>query len=73
MHLAVLNGHRDVAALLIGNGAQVESPDDRGMTAMHHAIGHTPCLQLLIENKAEIDCVGQFFFFFFFFFFFHII
>lgn len=62
LHLSVLNGHKEVAALLIQTGSQVDAPDDRyivlsflskpinrGMTAMHHAIAHTNCLQYLID------------------------
>lgn len=34
---------------------QVDTPDDRGMTALHHAIAHSECLAFLLEKGAEID------------------
>jgi ankyrin repeat protein len=48
LHLSVLNGHMEVAKFLIENGAQIDAPDDRGMTAMHHAIAHVDCLSYLL-------------------------
>ncbi len=55
LHLAVLNGHIHVATFLVDHGAQVDTPDDRGMTALHHAIAHTACISYLLEKGSEVD------------------
>jgi ankyrin repeat protein len=71
LHLAVLNGHKDCAALLIergvvdllffiphlciSEGSLVDSQDDRGMTPLHHAVEFPECVRLLLEEEADVD------------------
>jgi len=35
LHLAVINGHGDLATFLIEKGATVDSPDNAGQTPLH--------------------------------------
>lgn len=38
-------------------GSLVDSQDDKGMTAVHHAVEHPECMQLLTEEDADVNAV----------------
>lgn len=59
LHLAALNGHRDVAALLLANndgGATVDLRNNRRQTPLHLAVsqGHWALVELLLRRNADI-------------------
>jgi ankyrin repeat protein len=56
LHNAARNGHVEVLKLLLDSekgGADVA--DRLGMKALHHAVGHPKCVELLIERKFGLD------------------
>jgi len=55
--LAALNGHREVAELLLSQGAQVDAQDSAGMTPLHWAAfnGHREVAELLLSQGAQVD------------------
>ncbi|KAJ7636552.1 ankyrin repeat-containing domain protein, partial [Roridomyces roridus] len=57
LHLALANGHADVAMLLIEKGADINVKDDDGSTPLHVALakGHADVAKLLIERGANIS------------------
>ncbi len=58
--LAVSHGHKSVAALLLGHGADANAKDVAyGFTALHHAAdaGLKDLVSLLIANRSELDAV----------------
>jgi TonB family protein len=63
LHLAAMNGHKDVAELLLANKAEVNAKTDSGYTPLHMAAvkGYKDMVELLLANKAEVnarDSVG---------------
>jgi hypothetical protein len=50
-------GHKEVAALLIAKGADVNAKDDTGMTPLNYAAigGHTEVTELLIAKGADVN------------------
>ncbi|KAK3031686.1 hypothetical protein RJ639_035054 [Escallonia herrerae] len=61
LHHATLGRKLPTAAYLIDNGANPNSANDKGCTALHYAadIGHRELLQLLISRGAEIDADSE--------------
>lgn len=57
LHLAALEGFTDVCKLLIDAGADVNSKNCFGQTALHHAAwqGHKDSVCLLLDAKADIN------------------
>ena len=54
-------GHKEIAELLIANGADVNTKIDKiGMTPLHWAAwgGHTEVAELLIAKGAEVNAMG---------------
>ena len=63
LHLACLNGHKNVANYLLENNANLEVTDNRGQTVLHSAVhqGQAAIVELLLSknqmiiNKEDID------------------
>ncbi|CAD7094202.1 unnamed protein product [Hermetia illucens] len=57
LHYAADYGQADVLGYLIGKGANVNSVDKHGITAILAAIweGHTECVKILLQNGATKD------------------
>lgn len=55
MHLAAANGHRELISQLIGQGADINAPDENGYAPMHMAAeaGHVEVVKLLVESGAS--------------------
>ena len=53
--MASLEGHLDVARMLLEHGAEVDAEDHWGKTAYHIALfnGHDEVVQLLLAHGAE--------------------
>ncbi|XP_070564461.1 uncharacterized protein [Ptychodera flava] len=57
LHVASVEGHLDIAQVLIKHGARINAMDKNGWTPLHHAVyeGHVPIIKLLLESKAATD------------------
>jgi hypothetical protein len=57
LHVAAMNGYRDLVELLIQNGAEVNALDGRRHASLHMAAqeGHVDVAKLLIQNGAYLD------------------
>ncbi|MFZ0826551.1 MAG: ankyrin repeat domain-containing protein [Verrucomicrobiia bacterium] len=57
LHLAVENGHEDVAELLLANGANVEAKAYAGWTPLLNAVfgGHKDLVELLLAHNADVN------------------
>ena len=57
LHLAALNGHRDVAELLLASKAEVNAESNNGRTPLHFAAysGHKDVVELLLASEAEVN------------------
>ena len=57
LHWRRLNGHKDVAELLLANKADVNAKDNDGETPLHMAAfkGHKDVAELLLANKADVN------------------
>ena len=57
LHLAAWGGHKEIAELLIENGAKVDTKTDEARTPLHYAarFGHKGIAELLIENGADVN------------------
>uniref|UniRef100_T1JXK5 Ion transport domain-containing protein n=1 Tax=Tetranychus urticae TaxID=32264 RepID=T1JXK5_TETUR len=55
VHLASATGHRDMVALLLGQGAEINAQDKKGWTPLHYASrhGYLSVVQLLVESGAD--------------------
>jgi ankyrin repeat protein len=53
--LAVRDGREEAVALLIEKGADVNAVNDRGVAALHRAIGYPKIAGMLIEKGAKVD------------------
>ena len=67
MHYAVHNGHKEIAELLIANGANVNAKMDNGFTSLHWAAiapnaheGHKEVAELLIAEGADVNAKDAF-------------
>ncbi|PFX27903.1 Ankyrin-3 [Stylophora pistillata] len=61
MHLAAANGHRELISQLIGQGADINAPDENGYAPMHMAAeaGHVEVVKLLVESGASPRAESQ--------------
>jgi hypothetical protein len=57
LHDAALNGHIEIAGLLLQNGADVNAKNGRGLTPLNWAArnGHIDILHLLVQNGANLE------------------
>ena len=55
LHWAAHKGHREIAELLIANGAEVNAKDNNGWTPLHLAVdgGHTETADLLRKHGGK--------------------
>jgi len=55
LHLASANGHLDMVALLLGQGADINACDKNGWTALHFSAkaGYLNVVKLLVESGAS--------------------
>jgi ankyrin repeat protein len=62
LHLAVVNGHKDVAKLLLANKAAINVKSREGHTPLHLAarMGHKDVAELLLTGKAEVNAKNIF-------------
>jgi hypothetical protein len=59
---AALNGHIEIARLLLQNGAEVNVRNNYGNTPLHYAAenGHVDILHLLVENGADLEAQSNY-------------
>jgi hypothetical protein len=57
LHEAAINGHVEIARLLLQNGAEVNAKNNYVSTPLHFAAshGHVEILHLLVENGADLE------------------
>jgi len=62
LHAAALNGHKEIAELLIAKGADVDAKDALGNTPLYNTIsfnaaldGYKEIAELLIQNSADVN------------------
>ncbi|XP_032236532.1 serine/threonine-protein phosphatase 6 regulatory ankyrin repeat subunit A-like isoform X3 [Nematostella vectensis] len=55
LHLAASNGHRELVSQLIGQGADINAPDENGCAPIHMSAeyGHVDVVKLLVESGAS--------------------
>lgn len=53
LHIAALNGHKDVVELLLAKGADVNA--NKGRTPLHSAAGHKEIMELLLLHGADVN------------------
>jgi ankyrin repeat protein len=55
LHQAAINGHKEIAELLIANGADVNAKTDAGVTPLDDAIGrkHSETIDLLRKHGGK--------------------
>jgi hypothetical protein len=61
LHIAVFNGHKDVAEFLLANKADVNAKAKNGSTPLHLAAakGDKDMVELLLTNKADVNAVDN--------------
>ncbi|KAK3279158.1 hypothetical protein CYMTET_12949 [Cymbomonas tetramitiformis] len=59
LHMAAKDGHKEVAEILIGAGALIDSKDKSGATPLHHAAyeGHEEMVECLHEHGCNINAI----------------
>ena len=62
LQVAAMKGHKEMARILIGNGAELNVADKRGETPLHWAAqgGHKEVGRLLIENRADVNVADEY-------------
>lgn len=57
LHVAAMEGHTDVARLVLARGADVNGTDEAGYAPLHHAAleGHTDVVGFLVRHGAEVN------------------
>ena len=57
LHLTARKGYRDVAEILLNNGADIKKQDNQGMTPLHYSAlkGHLEVADILLLMGADID------------------
>ncbi len=57
LHIAALNGRKNVAEFLVSNQADVDALDERGETPLHLAAseGHKDVVELLLASNADVN------------------
>jgi ankyrin repeat protein len=55
LHYAANSGHKNVVALLIEKGADVDAKDYHFRTPLHYAIGDLEVARLLVESGADVN------------------
>ena len=60
LHRAALNGHTEVARVLLAREADVNLQDNHGYTPLHCAAerGHTEVARVLLKHRASVDAQG---------------
>jgi len=63
LHLAAVNGYRDLVEFLLTNKADVNSRDNAGSTPLHQAAAgegdHSDLVELLLAQRADIDAADK--------------
>lgn len=64
LHLAALNGHKEVAVILLsqnGGRAKVDLRNNRQQTPLHLATsqGHWSLVELLVHHNADVACADE--------------
>jgi hypothetical protein len=61
LHWAARNGHKDVAAVLVANKADVNAKNSEGETPLHCAVvnAHRDIVEYLLANKADVNAEGK--------------
>jgi ankyrin repeat protein len=57
LHWAAIEGHKDIAELLLAKGASVNAKSNDGRTPLHMAAewGQKDVVELLLANKVDVD------------------
>jgi ankyrin repeat protein len=60
LHLAAEYGHKEIASLLLREGAQADSGNWSDKTALHYAAekGHIEIIELLLSKGANVNALG---------------
>ena len=61
LHCACVNGHLEIAKLLVRKGANIHTVDKDGRTPLHYACwyGHSKVAELLLKKGANTDAVNK--------------
>ena len=62
LYYAAQSGHKEIAELLIGKGADVDAKDDLGLTSLYHAVieEQKEIAELLIAKGADVNAKNNF-------------
>jgi len=62
LHWAAFMGHKDVAELLLADGADVNATNNFGETPLHEAasMGHKDVAELLLASNADVNAKGNY-------------
>ena len=61
LHMAALNGHKEIVELLIAKGADINAKDDSEWTPLHWAAdeGHKEVAEFLIAEGADVNAKAE--------------